>query len=136
MAAGKLIIGDQSNIGTEILPSALTVGAANNILGGSNNQVLISNGTQGVWSNAPWTSNTGTVTSITITQGNGITVTDSGTEITTSGTRTISIKASANGGIGVDANGVYVENPVPGHAAEDGTYLIWNGSSTAWGSLP
>lgn len=40
------------------------------------------------------TSNTGTVTSITITQGEGIVVTNSGTAITTAGTRTIRLSAS------------------------------------------
>ena len=38
-----------------------------------------------------FTSNTGTVTSVTLTQGTGITVSSSGTAITTSGTRTISL---------------------------------------------
>lgn len=37
------------------------------------------------------TANTGTVTSVTLTQGNGITVSSSGTAITGSGTRTISV---------------------------------------------
>ena len=40
------------------------------------------------------TSNTGTVTSITLNQGEGIVVTNSGTAITTSGTRTIRLSAS------------------------------------------
>ena len=40
------------------------------------------------------TSNTGTVTSITLTSGTGITVSNSGTAITTSGSRTISISSA------------------------------------------
>lgn len=40
------------------------------------------------------TSNTGTVTSVTLTSGTGITVSDSGTAITTSGSRTISISSA------------------------------------------
>lgn len=48
--------------------------------------------------NVPWTDtkNPGTVTSITLTQGAGITVSDSGTAITTSGTRTISLNTATN----------------------------------------
>ena len=44
------------------------------------------------WNNK--TSNTGTVTSVTLTSGTGITVTNSGTAITTSGSRTISISST------------------------------------------
>ena len=44
------------------------------------------------WNNK--TSNTGTVTSVTLTSGTGITVTNSGTAITTSGSRTISISSA------------------------------------------
>ena len=44
------------------------------------------------WNNK--TSNTGTVTSVTLTSGTGITVSNSGTAITTSGTRTISISSA------------------------------------------
>jgi hypothetical protein len=40
------------------------------------------------------TSNTGTVTSVTLTSGTGITVTNSGTAITTTGSRTISISSA------------------------------------------
>ena len=46
------------------------------------------------------TANTGTVTSITLTQSTGITITDSGTAITTSGTRTISLNAATTSAIG------------------------------------
>lgn len=49
---------------------------------------------------------------------------------------TFSVKIVQLGGLNVDANGLSVENPVPGHTAEDGNYLIWSGSSTAWGNLP
>jgi len=49
--------------------------------------------------NVPWTDNKG-VTSVTITQGTGITVSDSGTAITESGTRTISLKAATTETIG------------------------------------
>lgn len=51
------------------------------------------------WGNhasAGYTKNTGTVTSITLTQGEGITITNSGTEITTSGKRTISLSTATN----------------------------------------
>lgn len=41
-----------------------------------------------------FTKNTGTVTSVTLTQGTGISITNSGTAITTSGTRTISITST------------------------------------------
>ena len=41
-----------------------------------------------------FTSNTGTVTSVTLTSGTGITVSNSGTAITTSGSRTISLNVS------------------------------------------
>lgn len=44
------------------------------------------------WNNK--TSNTGTVTSVTLTSGTGITVSNSGTAITTSGSRTISISSA------------------------------------------
>lgn len=44
------------------------------------------------WNNK--TSNTGTVTSVTLTSGTGITVTNSGTAITTTGSRTISISSA------------------------------------------
>lgn len=53
---------------------------------GSTSQCLTKKGT---WAN--FTNNAGTVTSITLTQGAGITVSSSGTAITSSGTRTISI---------------------------------------------
>lgn len=43
---------------------------------------------------------TGTVTSITITQGTGIEVSDSGVEITTTGTRTISLSEASSSAIG------------------------------------
>ena len=43
---------------------------------------------------------TGTVTSVTITQGTGITVSNSGTAITTSGTRTITLNAASSDAIG------------------------------------
>ena len=43
---------------------------------------------------------TGTVTSITITQGTGITVSDSGVAITSSGSRTISLNAASSSAIG------------------------------------
>ena len=49
--------------------------------------------------NVPWTDNKG-VTSVTITQGTGITVSDSGTAITETGTRTISLKAATAETIG------------------------------------
>lgn len=49
--------------------------------------------------NVPWTDNKG-VTSVTITQGTGITVSDSGTAITETGTRTISLKAATTETIG------------------------------------
>ena len=47
-------------------------------------------------SKAGYTKNTGTVTSITLTQGAGITVSSSGTAITTSGSRTISLNTATN----------------------------------------
>ena len=53
---------------------------------------------------------TGTVTSVTLTQGTGITISDSGTAITTSGTRTISLNIagiSTLGGIKV-GNGLSI----------------------------
>ena len=52
--------------------------------------------------NVPWTDtkNAGTVTSITLTQGAGITVSSSGTAITSSGTRTISLKQATSGELG------------------------------------
>lgn len=45
-------------------------------------------------------STTGTVRSVTITQGTGITVSDSGTAITTTGTRTITLKTATTSAIG------------------------------------
>jgi hypothetical protein len=46
------------------------------------------------------TANTGTVTSLTLTQGTGITVSNSGTAITTSGTRTITLNSASDTTIG------------------------------------
>jgi len=77
-----------------------------------------------------YTTNTGTVTSVTITQGTGITVSDSGTAITTSGTRTISLNmasATALGGVKVGeglsivaASGVL---SIDSTGADEGEYL-------------
>ena len=50
--------------------------------------------------NFPGLNKTGTVTSVTITQGTGITVSNSGTAITTSGTRTITLNAASSDAIG------------------------------------
>ena len=50
---------------------------------------LVTTGEKYTWNSK--TSNTGTVTSVTMTQGAGITISDSGTAITTSGSRTVSI---------------------------------------------
>ena len=47
-----------------------------------------------------YTTNTGTVTSVTITQGTGITVSGSGTAITTSGSRTISLNIASTTALG------------------------------------
>lgn len=55
------------------------------------------------WGNhatAGYTKNTGTVTSVTLTQGTGITVSSSGTAITTSGTRTISLNKATSTTLG------------------------------------
>ena len=57
-----------------------------NTSSGSTSKCLTEKGT---W--ASFTNNEGTVTSITLTSGSGITVSDTGTAITTSGSRTISI---------------------------------------------
>ena len=66
----------------------------------------------------PWTDTT-------YTAGNGLNL---------NGT-TFSVKTTQGSGINVDANGISVENPVPDHLPGDGKYLIWNGSSIAWGSI-
>lgn len=50
--------------------------------------------------NFPGLNKTGTVTSVTITQGTGITVSSSGTAITSSGTRTIALNAASTSAIG------------------------------------
>lgn len=50
--------------------------------------------------NFPGLNKTGTVTSVTITQGTGITVSDSGTAITTGGTRTITLNSASSSAIG------------------------------------
>lgn len=55
------------------------------------------------WGNhasAGYTKNTGTVTSVTLTQGEGITVSSSGTAITTTGSRTITLNAAAASTLG------------------------------------
>ena len=55
------------------------------------------------WGNhasAGYTKNTGTVTSVTLTQGEGITVSSSGTAITTTGSRTITLNAATTSTLG------------------------------------
>lgn len=79
-----------------------TAGAPARLAKGSNGQILGINSSGNLaWINEP---HVGTVTSVTLTQGTGITVSDSGTAITTSGTRTISLNiasATALGGVKV-----------------------------------
>ena len=135
--------------------------------------MLISNGTKGVWSAAPWMTNpmtaandlivggtsgaatrlgkgsngqflginasgniawlaephTGTVTSVTLTQGTGITISDSGTAITTSGSRTISLNIASTTALGgvkvgeglsITAAGVLA---IDSTGADEGEYL-------------
>ena len=59
--------------------------------------------------NVPWEKGTGTVTSVTLTQGTGITISSSGTAITTSGTRTISLNKATSTTLGGVMIG-YTEN--------------------------
>ena len=84
-AANDLIIGGTS-------------GAATRLAKGSNGQILGINSS----GNIAWISeaHVGTVTSVTITQGTGITVSDSGVAITTSGTRTISLNTASTTALG------------------------------------
>ena len=85
--------------------------ASNSVLGGikigyatsgKNYAVQLDEETGAAFVNVPWTDtkNPGTVTSITLTQGTGITVSNSGTAITSSGTRTISLKQATSGELG------------------------------------
>lgn len=86
-----------------------------------------------------YTTNTGTVTSVTLTQGTGITVSDSGTAITTSGTRTISLNiasATALGGVKVGeglsintANGIL---SIDATGADEGDYLVRGTDGFEW----
>ena len=118
-------------------------GAPTRLAGGTAGQVLgvDSNGNIGWVSEA----HTGTVTSVTITQGTGITVSDSGVAITTTGNRTISLNAATTSALGgvrvgeglsITAAGVLALDST---AADDGDVLIrgtdgfeWTGQYTAY----
>ena len=76
---------------------------------------LVTTGEKYTWNSK--TSNTGTVTSITLTQGDGISIGSSGTAITTTGTRTIALSTS-----GVTANSYGPsDNASPSHG---GTFSV------------
>ena len=122
-AANDLIIGGTS-------------GAATRLAKGSNGQILGINSS----GNIAWISeaHVGTVTSVTITQGTGITVSDSGTAITTSGTRTISLNTASTTALGgvkvgeglnITAAGVLA---IDSTGADEGDYLVRGTDGFEW----
>ena len=174
--------GSPQSITVPYATSAGSATSATNLLGGTSGQVLISNGTQGVWSAAPWMTNpmttsgdlivggpsgapsrlgkgangkllgvdsngnvawvnephTGTVTSVTLSSGTGITVTDSGTAIETTGSRTISLNiatTSALGGVkvgqGLSINGTGVLT-IDTTGATEGEFFYFGPDGVDW----
>lgn len=89
--------------------------------------------------NFPGLNKTGTVTSVTITQGTGITVSNSGTAITSSGTRTITLNSASSSAIGGVKLG-YTESGanIPLKTSSDKGYvtLTKNAVVTALGYTP
>ena len=67
-----------------------------------------------------FTKNTGTVTSVTLTQGTGITVSNSGTAITTTGSRTITLNTATTSTIG----GIKIGKDNSGYSVTAGTSSI------------
>ena len=104
-----------------------TSGAATRLGKGSNGQFLGINASGNIaWLAEP---HTGTVTSVTLTQGTGITISDSGTAITTSGSRTISLNIASTTALGgvkvgeglsITAAGVLA---IDSTGADEGEYL-------------
>lgn len=83
-----------------------------------------------------FTTNTGTVTSVTLSSGTGITVSNSGTAITTSGSRTISLSSTYAGGTAVTLNnsskaGSTASFYAPTTGGASNKVLIGNGTTSA-----